>query len=133
MSTIQVEQIISSCPQIADVTVYGVEVPHCDGRAGMAAMCFREGVDVRSFDWAGMVKALEANLPAYSRPLFIRIREKLETTVTYKHIKTNLIKEGFDLSSVGSDPTFFYMARERRYVPLTNEIYDHIQRGVIQL
>lgn len=34
VSTAEVSLAISACPGVSDVTVYGVAIPHCDGRAG---------------------------------------------------------------------------------------------------
>ena len=40
------EQVISQVPGITLVNVYGVLVPQCDGRAGMAALVIGDGFDM---------------------------------------------------------------------------------------
>lgn len=132
VSTTQVEEIFSRCPDVEDVNVYGVEVPDADGRAGMAAIVVKGGTEVTSFNWSRLVELMEANLPVYARPLFIRFKDVLETTVTYKHIKTSLVKEGFDLDKCGKDPVYMYVMKEKRYQLLTRDILENIKNGKIQ-
>ncbi len=98
----------------------------------MAAIVLNKGLMLDKFNWSRLSEVFEKNLPIYARPLFIRVKDVLETTVTYKHIKTNLITEGFDLSKCGSDPIFVYLFKEKQYQRLTPDILEKIQNGVIQ-
>ena len=106
MATTEVSEVVSVCAGVKDVTVYGVSVPGCDGRAGMAAIAIHTNEASGS---SGVVPAVElkvmladivhqtkTHLPAYSRPLFLRVKvngQPLETTSTFKHIKGSLITE----------------------------------------
>ena len=40
--------------------------------------------------------SVSKDLPRYARPLFLRIKDELEVTQTFKHKKVNLQKEGFN-------------------------------------
>ena len=91
VSTTEVSEALSHYPGVAEVNVYGVEVPGQDGRAGMAAITPGEG-----FDIAGLRGYLSRELPFYARPVFIRIQPAIETTGTFKYRKVDLVKEGFD-------------------------------------
>ena len=51
------------------------------------------------FDLAALHRHLAERLPAYARPLFIRIRPALEITGTFKQKKQELIDDGFDPAS----------------------------------
>ena len=90
VSTAEVAAAIARCPGVLDATVYGVAVPGADGKAGMAALVAGDG-----FDLATLRQHLEC-LPAYARPVFVRIRKELETTATFKHKKDELVRAGYD-------------------------------------
>jgi len=44
--TSEVASVVSSAPGVEEVNVFGVEVPNCDGRAGMASVVAGEGFDL---------------------------------------------------------------------------------------
>ncbi len=91
VSTTEVAEAIARCPGVRDVTVYGVAIPGADGRAGMAALVVSDG-----FELAALRPRIEASLPPYARPVFLRIRTELDTTATFKHRKDELMREGYD-------------------------------------
>ena len=88
VSTAEVAGVIAGCPGVVDAAVYGVSVPGTDGLAGMAALVTGEG-----FDLAGLRRALQERLPAYARPLFLRIVAAIELTGTFKLRKHELALE----------------------------------------
>lgn len=127
VSTHQVGEVLGAFPGVLDVNVYGVKVGALDGRAGMAALTLAPGVDLmqlRAF--------LSGELPAYARPLFLRLQSEIATTGTFKHRKVDLVKEGFDPTRVG-DPLYFDHPGHGRYVPLTPELFAEIEAGQIRL
>jgi fatty-acyl-CoA synthase len=112
VSTAQVAEIIGAYPGIANAVVYGVEIPNADGRAGMAAITLTEG-----FDPAGLHAWLAERLPAYARPVFLRLCERLETTGTFKPVKARLVQEGYDVAIV-TDPVYVVDEEAGTYRPL---------------
>ena len=100
VSTTQVEAVINSCRGVTGAVVYGVHIPGADGKAGMAAIT----VDGR-FSLPALHAILAEELPAYARPLFLRICDRLETTGTFKPIKAALMREGYAAADV-SDPIY---------------------------
>ncbi|KAM9082444.1 long-chain fatty acid transport protein 4 isoform 2-T3 [Megaptera novaeangliae] len=124
VSTTEVEGTLSRLLAMADVAVYGVEVPGNEGRAGMAAVASPSG----SCDLERLAQLLEKELPLYARPIFLRFLPELHKTGTFKLQKTDLRKEGFD-PTVLKDPLFYLDARKGRYVPLDREAYTRIQAG----
>ena len=78
VSTAEVLTALTSAPGVLDGVVYGVEVPGADGRAGTAALV----VDSR-FDLTEFRADVARRLPAYARPVFVRLLRKLETTGTF--------------------------------------------------
>ena len=112
VATTDVEAALSADPGVEECTVFGVEVPGSDGRAGMAAVKLRDGI---SFDGKTLVTNLFDRLPAYAVPLFVRIVPELETTSTFKSRKVDLRDQAFG-SDVG-DPIYVLAGRGEGYVP----------------
>ena len=112
VATTDVEAALSADPGVGECTVFGVEVPGTDGRAGMAAVKLRAGA---GFDGAELAARLYRSLPAYSVPLFIRLVESLETTSTFKSRKVDLRDEAFGPDV--SDPLYVLAGRDDGYVP----------------
>lgn len=132
---------------VADVCVYGVELPHGDGKGGMACLTpLPAGVDMQK-----VVERVCSSLPAYARPLFVRVKNGagaqvaggdggdggLPVTSTFKHLKGVLAKEGYDPSKVGGDD-LYYLSKNKsgdgwNYAPLTAKVYkEEIQTGRVQ-
>lgn len=106
----EVAQELSDSDEITEINVYGVSVPGRDGRAGMAAVRLREGVDASPSNVREVMKRLGAlatkKLPGYAIPRFVRIMPEIEITGTFKQRKVDLVKAGFDprtVTDVGSD------------------------------
>lgn len=78
MSTAEVESILSKVPRIVSVTIYGVLVPGTNGRAGMAALIMEKTGDMD--DLSEFQQWCNKLLPAYARPLFVRILKEVEMT-----------------------------------------------------
>jgi fatty-acyl-CoA synthase len=127
VATSEVAQALSSVPGIRETNIYGVHVPGHDGRAGMAALV----VD-GSFDIAGLGGRLESHLPAFARPLFLRLQPQIEVTGTFKQRKVDLVREGFDPSAI-ADPLYWYDTSAHRYEKLDASIYNAIAENRLKL
>ena len=126
VSTTELESILASHPQIAEAVVYGVQIPETDGRAGMAAIT--PDVPESELDLDNVLGYLRTELPPYAVPLFLRLRQSMETTGTFKYKKADLKKEAFDPGAT-DDPLFALLPGEKTYVPLTADVYDKITSG----
>lgn len=122
VATNEVADILNQFGQIEDSNVYGVEVKGAEGRCGMVALKLLEGEQI---DWHAFAQYIIKNLPIYARPYFVRIREEIDATNSFKQIKTNLQNEGFNPDIV-KDQLFFLDPRKNTYVPLTKDIYKEI-------
>jgi len=127
VATSEVSEVISMVPGVQEVNVYGVQVPGADGRAGMAALVVGE-----EFDLDRLHARLEAELPAYARPLFLRIRPEMEVTGTFKHRKIDLVREGFDPEKV-HEPLYLAHPERGGFVPLDAELHARILEGALRL
>uniref|UniRef100_H2Z7Y2 long-chain-fatty-acid--CoA ligase n=1 Tax=Ciona savignyi TaxID=51511 RepID=H2Z7Y2_CIOSA len=123
VSTNEVSDTIADAGGIKECNVYGVKVPGCDGRAGMAAIVIGENND---FSLTNLYRFLINVLPKYAVPIFIRVSPELEITSTLKMRKTTLQTEGFDISRV-NDPIYVLDPDSQTYAPLTPEIFQKIE------
>jgi fatty-acyl-CoA synthase len=128
VSTTEVAGVLSSAPGVLEANVYGVEVPGCNGRAGMASLV----VDQTVFDPDQTRRVVQEALPAYARPLFLRLTPAMETTATFKQKKTEAVREGFD-PRVVADPILFDDPRVGGYVPFCETRYAEIVSGAVRL
>uniref|UniRef100_A0A3P8T6J3 Long-chain-fatty-acid--CoA ligase n=1 Tax=Amphiprion percula TaxID=161767 RepID=A0A3P8T6J3_AMPPE len=71
VATTEVTETLGLVDFIQEVNVYGVEIPGHEGRAGMAAIILRPGL---VFDGKKLFEHAMRDLPAYARPLFIRLQ-----------------------------------------------------------
>ncbi|XP_007440238.1 very long-chain acyl-CoA synthetase-like [Python bivittatus] len=129
VATTEVETILAMLEFIQEVNVYGVPVPGHEGKIGMAAIQLKEG---ESFDGKQLYAHTKNYLPNYAIPHFVRIRETLEITGTFKLCKNQLVREEFDPITI-REPLFFLDNSEKSYVPLTPEIYCSITEKKLKL
>jgi len=123
VATAEVAELLNGAPGVSETAVYGVTVPHADGRAGMALVVLQPGA---TFDPRGYYAFAERALPPYARPLFVRLGEAMDVTGTLKHTKTRLQAEGWD-PAVVSDPLWFRDDAARTYVPLDASLKAQIE------
>ena len=83
-------------------------------------------------DLAEFRKHLISCLPSYARPLFLRIRNEVEVTGTFKYSKAELVRQGYD-PAASSDVLYFDLLESDAFVQLDKELYDRIQSGRVRL
>ncbi|MGH7788400.1 MAG: long-chain-acyl-CoA synthetase [Candidatus Binatia bacterium] len=114
VATAEVAELLNGAPGVSETAVYGVRIPHTDGRAGMALVVLAPGA---TFDPAAYFAFAEKTLPAYARPVFVRLAAAMDVTGTLKHTKQRLQDEGYDLARV-SDPVYVRDAAAATYIRL---------------
>ena len=127
VATSEVNDAIRQCQGVRDATTYGVEVAGNDGRAGMSAIVIDD-----DFDVTALADRLRARLPVYAHPLFLRISENLDATETFKQMKHQLAREGFDPAGV-TDPLYFRDPVSGVYRPLKADDHARIVNGAIRI
>jgi acyl-CoA synthetase (AMP-forming)/AMP-acid ligase II len=129
VSTFEVQEQLASWPPIKEVNVYGVAVEGAEGRAGMASLVLNEGA---TFDPVSFKAHVDAAIPKFARPVFVRIDQAMETTTTLKLKKGDLARDGFDPSKVRG-PVFVRHPETGEYVPLDARLYGDIAAKRLRL
>ncbi|MGA2133196.1 MAG: long-chain-acyl-CoA synthetase [Bryobacteraceae bacterium] len=127
VATGEVLEAICAFPGVRHANVYGVAIPGADGRAGMAALVAEPDIDL-----AALRAHLAGRLPQYARPLFLRMRNEMEITGTFKYTKTELVRQGYD-PTITSDVVYFNDPERQAFVRLDRALFDRIQCGEIRL
>ncbi len=127
VATGEVAETLTAFPGVVETNVYGVPIPGCDGRAGMAAL-----VADRAIDMAALHAFMRERLPPHARPIFLRMRREIDVTSTFKHRKIELTRQGFDPATIG-DPLFFCDPRSEAFVPLDEVLYNAIVTGMVRI
>jgi len=125
VATVEVEHLLNQAPGVHETAVYGVTVPATEGRAGMALVVPADGA---SFDPQGFFAHAARVLPAYARPLFVRVAAQTDVTGNFKNRKTRLQDEGFDPARV-PDALWFRDDERQSFVPLERTLHDDIIAG----
>jgi fatty-acyl-CoA synthase len=126
VSTSEVAESLAALPGIREATVYGVRVADLDGRAGMASLVVDEDFDIEGFS-----EKVDAAMPAYERPLFVRLQPEIEVTGTFKYRKVDLVEQGFDPAKI-KQPLFF-KDPAKGYVKVTKGVFDKIMAGTVRV
>ena len=125
VATTEVAQALRAGPGVEAAAVYGVAVPGQPGRAGMAALVVGPG-----FDPAALRAHLQARLPDYARPVFLRLVSDLEVTETFKPKKQSLAAEGYDPARTADA---LYVDDRSGYVTLDAAMFDRVQAAQLRL
>lgn len=127
VATSEVSEALTVFKGVLEANVYGVSVKGNDGRAGMVSLVVDDTFDMEKF----YVHVTDA-LPAYARPVFLRIQKEIESTGTFKQRKVDLVKEGFEPQKI-TDRLAFNHRGKNRFVPLDAALYEEIQSGSVRL
>jgi fatty-acyl-CoA synthase len=125
VATSEVAEVLCAFSGVEHANVYGVAVPGVEGRVGMATL-----VTARNLDLVGLRKHLATSLPPYAMPVFLRIRNQVDLTGTFKYSKTELLREGYDPDASADD---LYFDCLEAYVQLDKDMYQRVQNGEFRL
>jgi fatty-acyl-CoA synthase len=127
VSTSEVSEAICAYPGVRHAIVYGVAIPGADGRAGMATI-----VADHELDLAAIRRHLSIRLPSYARPLFLRFRNDIDVTGTFKYSRTELVREGYDPSAT-ADAIFFDDSEMQIFNRVDVALYRRIEAGLVRV
>jgi len=93
----------------------------------MAALVCEGDLDLKA-----LAELIEAELPVYARPVFLRLSKESDTTSTFKFKKTNLVKAGFDPANI-SEPLYYSEGKSAGYKVLNKKVFKAIKDGSIRI
>ncbi|KAM4528056.1 long-chain fatty acid transport protein 6 [Odontesthes bonariensis] len=129
VSTTEVSEVLGLLDFIQEASIYGVSIPGCEGRAGMAALVLKKDF---TLDGKKLYDHCVKTLPPYAWPWFLRIQTSLDVTETFKQQKLKLVQEGFNPLAT-RDPLYFLDVSQKDCIVLTSTLYQHIVSGKISL
>jgi fatty-acyl-CoA synthase len=122
VSTSEVEALIQKAEGISDVSVFGVEIPGCEGRACMCALRIDGETDLQALS-----RHFGRELATYQRPIFVRVLSApLRTTSTFKQQTASYRDEGFNPADLEDD---VYVSQVGQFVPCDEARYAAIMSG----
>ncbi|OAP62208.1 hypothetical protein AYL99_04411 [Fonsecaea erecta] len=137
VSTAEVAQALGQHPAVLEANVYGVAIPHHEGRAGCAAVLLK---DISSHTTPIPDTLLESlatyarnSLPKYAVPVFLRVMTQVIATGNNKQQKTVLRQEGVDPAKVADDRLFFLRPNSQRYEPFGKAEWEIVKSGKMKL
>ena len=142
VSTNEVGDVMGQYPQIAEANVYGVLVPHSDGRAGCAAIVPTQDTSLEKFDFKSLAEHALNSMPRYAVPIFVRVMQELEYTGTMKLQKGRLRTEGIDPEKIHTsakekgempDKMYWLPPGKREYVPFEQKNWLEVNGGKVRL
>jgi fatty-acyl-CoA synthase len=93
----------------------------------MAAIVARDDLDLTALH-----DYLAAQLPEYARPVFLRVRQEIDVTTTFKQKKTDLVEQGYDPHAI-ADPIYFNDPQRKAFVRLDAELFERINAGEVRV
>ncbi|KAF1951651.1 long-chain fatty acid transporter-like protein [Byssothecium circinans] len=136
VSTAEVADVLGKCPTVEEACVYGVEVPHHDGRAGCAAIVLANKSTTPDEKTLGQIKdVLDKELPVFARPVFLRFTREMPKTGTNKQQKHVFQKAGIEVREVEreGDTMFWRVGKEGVYRRFGARELERVTGGSVKL
>jgi hypothetical protein len=129
VSTAEVSEILGNHPTVHEANVYGVELPHHDGRAGCAAIVLASEPNETVLN--SLAAHALKTLPRYAVPLFLRLMKEVQTTGTNKQQKHVVRSQGVDPQKTGDDDLFWL--KGGTYAKFSRKDWDELNGGRVKL
>lgn len=85
----------------------------------------------QKLDMDSLCKGLLGTLPAYARPLFVRVLNEMPMTGTFKLKKRDLQIENYNVDRIRD--IVYYIDATGKYQIVTKALYDDIVNGKVRL
>lgn len=128
VSTNEVSEALGTHPSVVEANVYGVELPHHDGRAGCVALILSEEPSERLM--GDLARHVRERLPRFAVPVFLRLVSGMELTGTNKQQKAVVRKEGVDTDIVNDD---IWWLKGESYRPFGKSEWEELKGGRVRL
>ena len=135
VSTAEVSEVLGKHAAVAEANVYGVQVPRHDGRAGCAAIIFRDQPGSVPADHVlkSLADHVKKQLPCFAVPIWIRAMKEMQLTGTNKQQKHLLQKDGIDPEVVEKEGDFLFWLKDGAYARFTKADLERIEGEGVKL
>ncbi|KAF4624798.1 hypothetical protein G7Y89_g13372 [Cudoniella acicularis] len=129
VSTNEVSEALGNHAAVHEANVYGVELPHHDGRAGCVAIVLAEQPSEKLM--SDLAKHAHERLPRFAVPLFLRLTNDMQMTGTNKQQKHVVRAQGVNPEKVGNDE--LYWLKNGTYVKFKLQDWEELHGGKVKL
>lgn len=136
VSTAEVADALGRHPDIEEANVYGVQVPHHDGRAGCAAVILRNTtMNPSEVTLKSIAELVKKELPAFAVPIWLRLTREMHTTGTNKQQKHLFMQDGINVEVVEErgDVLFWMDPETKTYERFTSKQLGRVESGSVKL
>lgn len=133
VSTAEVSSVLGTHHALSEVNVYGVQLPHHDGRVGCAAIALSEGQKIDEKLGAELAGHVRNQLPRHAIPRFLRLKKEFEITGTLKHQKVALRNKGVDPEKTGEDEVYWLPPHSAQYQRFEKKDWERLIGGDAKL
>lgn len=135
VSTNEVAEALCLHPAVLEANVYGVQLPHHDGRVGCAAVILKtsnkQSIDEQTL--GELAQHVMKTLPRYAIPQFLRFPIQMQTTGTNKQQKSLLRNQGVEAEKVASTGDRLFWLKDGTYAPYGEHQWQSIKTGKVRL
>jgi acyl-CoA synthetase (AMP-forming)/AMP-acid ligase II len=129
VSTSEVSEVLGHHGSVSEANVYGVQLPHHDGRAGCVALVLTEEPSERVL--GDIARHAQEKLPRFAVPIFLRLIKEMQITGTNKQQKHVVRTQGVDPDKVDND--VLYWLKDGTYVKFNQGDWKELNAGRIKL
>ncbi|KAL8686572.1 MAG: hypothetical protein Q9218_007010, partial [Villophora microphyllina] len=133
VSTAEVSEALGIHPAVGEANVYGVQLPHHEGRAGCATIMFNDAREADQTILDDIATHVRKSLPRYAVPLFLRITKDMQTTGNNKQQKHILRAEGVDPTKVRDSGDQLFWLKEGTYKAFDDNDWETLEAGQAKL
>ncbi|KAL8646937.1 MAG: hypothetical protein Q9226_006645 [Calogaya cf. arnoldii] len=133
VSTAEVSEVLGLHPAIGEANVYGVELPHHEGRAGCATIMFHDGIDQSQKVFDGIASHVKAKLPRYAVPIFLRVTKEMQATGNNKQQKHVLRTQGVNPEKIRDSGDELLWFQGGTYTKFDDNEWKTLEAGRVKL
>lgn len=133
VSTAEVSEVLGMHPAIEEANVYGVDLPHHEGRAGCATITWGGGRDVDQKDLGSVTAHVKERLPRYAVPLFLRFTRNMQATGNNKQQKHVLRAQGVKPETIRGDGDQIFWLNGGKYESFDDAAWKALEAGRVKL
>ncbi|KAL8801781.1 MAG: hypothetical protein Q9200_006833 [Gallowayella weberi] len=133
VSTAEVSEVLGMHPAIGEANVYGVELPHHEGRAGCATIMINDDNELSQKLLDGIAFHVQNGLPRYAVPLFLRVTKEMQATGNNKQQKHLLRSQGVDPTKTSGSGDQMFWLRGGTYMAFNDDEWKTIEAGRVKL